>query len=234
MGNWVDGYKYPISVAESHGVVIDNHFCILSGFINGFGSATEKSYCIDTQGQNANWVAKDDILSSLSITSNDLSEGISHAGFAVVGSKAYMCGGVSCEECSLLLWIPLWSLLIRILHVSHMILFPSYLQYLGGHPGPAIEDCLIFDPNAASGSQWAAFTSLPDLRAGGALLYNEAGHELIFSAGADRPNPGVSADAIDYKDTWTIDLSNPAAVWMPKDDLPYGANHIRYDIFVIK
>lgn len=90
-----------------------------------------------------------------------------------------------------------------------------------------MEDCIIYDHSAAPGSQWQAFASLPEERAGGALLYNSVDNELIFTAGANRPEPG-SAFAVDHMTTWTIDLGNPAATWVQQNDLPYGANHIRY------
>lgn len=77
---------------------------------------------------------------------------------------------------------------------------------------------------------WSAFTSLPEDRAGGGLVYNSVDEELIFASGAFRPVPG-NAYAVDYATTWTYDLKKlgtPDAEWKQRQDMPYAANHIRY------
>ena len=80
--------------------MIGTDFCIISGFFNGFNQCTPKVFCLDTLKLQANpntgWVEKDSLTSGLSITGRDLSIGISHGAFVVVGSKFYMCGGVCC------------------------------------------------------------------------------------------------------------------------------------------
>lgn len=100
MGSWVsgreDGEKYPEKIAESHGAVIGTEFVIISGFVGGWGQCTSKTYGVDTQDQSANWIEKDPLTVGLSIAGTDLSEGFSHAGFTVVGSKIYVCGAVRC------------------------------------------------------------------------------------------------------------------------------------------
>lgn len=100
IGNWVsgipNGVKYPISIAEAHGAVIGTKFLIVSGFLNGFNDATEKSYCIDSQNPGEGWLPKDILTDDLSLEGTALSQGITHAGFVAVGSKMYLCGGVRC------------------------------------------------------------------------------------------------------------------------------------------
>jgi len=80
--------------------MIGTDFCIVSGFVNGIKQCTPEVYCLDTQklqkNPNTAWVQKDSLTSTLSITGRDLSLGISHGAFVVVGSKFFMCGGVRC------------------------------------------------------------------------------------------------------------------------------------------
>lgn len=62
------------------------------------------------------------------------------------------------------------------------------------------------------------------------MLYDSASNSLVFAAGAERPQAG-NANADDYTNTWTYDLSKigtPEASWVAQSDIPYGANHIRY------
>jgi len=62
------------------------------------------------------------------------------------------------------------------------------------------------------------------------MLYDSASNSLVFAAGAVRPQAG-NPNADDYTNTWTFDLSKigtPQAAWVEQDNIPYGANHIRY------
>jgi len=150
VGEWQNtGINYPLSVSEAQGAMIGSAFCIVSGFWNGINKATPEIHCIDTLNLIANWVQQDSLTADQSLVGNDLSLGVTHGGFVVVGSKFYMCGG-----------------------------------YIGGHPGLAIKDCFVYDHAMPSGQQITAFTSLPEDRAGGGMLYDEANNILIFSAGA--------------------------------------------------
>jgi Galactose oxidase, central domain len=75
---------YPISVAESQGAMIGKDFVIFSGFKNGYSMATTETYALDMSVSNASWRRMDDMPFPL---------GLTHLGIAVVGMKAYLCGG---------------------------------------------------------------------------------------------------------------------------------------------
>lgn len=78
--------------------MIGSDFCIVSGFVNGWGQCTPKVFCLDTQklqdNPNTAWEEKDSLTSNLSITGRNLALGVSHGAFVTVASKFYMCGGV--------------------------------------------------------------------------------------------------------------------------------------------
>ena len=95
---------------------------------------------------------------------------------------------------------------------------------MGGHPGPHISDCLVYDH---ANDEWSEFTPLPEGRAGGGLVYSSEARALIYSAGAERPEPDV-ADAVDYQHTWMYSFNKPSAGWVEKDDIPYLTNHMSY------
>lgn len=80
---------------ESHGTMIGNDFCVVSGFFNGTNAATPNIYCIDTQNAAATWVQRVSLKDSDSKEGTPLGTGISHGAEAVVGSRFYLCGGVS-------------------------------------------------------------------------------------------------------------------------------------------
>ena len=86
---------FPIAVVESHGALIGNDFCIVSGFFDGINSATPDIYCLDTQDTSADWVQRVSLKDSDSIEGTKLGDGISHGAETVIGSRFYMCGGVS-------------------------------------------------------------------------------------------------------------------------------------------
>jgi hypothetical protein len=103
--------------------------------------------------------------------------------------------------------------------------------FYGGHPGPAIDHCLIYDHSASKGTQWTFFQSLPAPRAGGGMTYDRRLNALVFAGGAVRPNPKVSPKAIDQNDTWMLKLEwigDPTKTWIPMLDIPYHANHMSY------
>ena len=174
-------------VAEAQGAMIGNDFVVISGFHEpdgGYDAATAKNYALDTTNSNASWRRMDDL---------PVSQGITHAGFVVIGNKFYMCGG-----------------------------------YLGGHPGPHIKTCLVYDHSKDPGSgQWSYLPDLPLGRAGGGMIYDTNSNSLVFAGGAERPDPG-NPDAVDYRHTWKLDLGNKGAGWIAKTDIPFDSNHMSY------
>jgi hypothetical protein len=107
--------------------------------------------------------------------------------------------------------------------------------YSGGHPGPAIADCYVYDPTVAPSSsssdqQWSIFPSLPQPRAGSGMVHDAASNSLIYAGGAIREILG-SANATDEADAWRISLDDTGAAatgsgWTPIADFPYLGNHI--------
>ena len=88
VGNWI-GYwegskQYPITVAEAQGTMIGDDFVIMSGFKNGYINVTAETYALNMSDPAANWRRMDDMPVAL---------GITHVGFALIGKKAYRCGG---------------------------------------------------------------------------------------------------------------------------------------------
>lgn len=95
---------------------------------------------------------------------------------------------------------------------------------MGGHPGPHTDLCVRYDFAADA---WEEFTSLPEPRGGGGLIYTGAAqNSLLYAAGAERPRPG---SIIDYQHTWMYSLDTyPDGEWVEKEDIPYLSNHISY------
>jgi len=79
--------KYPLSVIESQGAMIGTDMCIVSGFKDGINMATPEIWCVDTKDTSAPWIQQDSLTAGQSLAGNDLSLGVSHGGFVVVGSK---------------------------------------------------------------------------------------------------------------------------------------------------
>ena len=95
-GGWVKPHgDFPISVVEAQGGMIGNDLCVVSGFLNGADDSTPNIYCIDTQDTTADWVQRVSLKDADSIEGTKLGIGLSHGAEAVVGSKFYVCGGVS-------------------------------------------------------------------------------------------------------------------------------------------
>lgn len=115
---------------------------------------------------------------------------------------------------------------IHYLLPSFDILFLK-IQYEGGHPGLAIDDCLIFDHSQPAGQQWSSMLSLPTPRAGGALLFLEDDNALLFATGAFRPVAGRPG-ADDNSDVWMFRFDSPEAGWVVQTPIPYAANHVSY------
>lgn len=117
--------------------------------------------------------------------------------------------------------------------VSNLCVAQSYrrvsISYLGGHPGPHIPTCLVYDHSIppGNGSQWETLPSLPDGRAGGGLVYIESTNSLLYAGGAERPVEGV-ADALDYKDAWIYSFESMN--WTTKEDIPFLSNHMSFSL----
>jgi N-acetylneuraminic acid mutarotase len=72
------------SAAEAQGGIIGDDLVIISGFTMGYKQATAKVYALNLRDPLAPWRAMDDL---------PVQPGITHAAYAVVGLKLYMCGG---------------------------------------------------------------------------------------------------------------------------------------------
>jgi len=112
--------------------------------------------------------------------------------------------------------------------------------YLGGHPGPHVEQCFVFDFTISAGTtgQWSSLSDLPAGRGGGGLTYDTTLNTLTYAGGAERPNAGVTffpildyftrVYTIDYRHAWTLDLNDMAAGWVERPDIPYDGNHMGF------
>jgi hypothetical protein len=103
--------------------------------------------------------------------------------------------------------------------------------YYGGHPGPAIGTCLIYDHAARKGLQWRSFQSIPAPRSGGGMTYDRRLNALVFAGGAVRPFPKVDPKAVDKNDAWMLKLEwigDSTKTWVPVQNIPYHANHMSY------
>lgn len=97
-----------------------------------------------------------------------------------------------------------------------------YIYMAGGFPlvnGSAPVDTFwIYDPQTRV---WTNGAPLPQPRGSGALAYNSVTNQLHYISGlpADR--------STDQPDHWTLDLSNPAAVWVARANIPIARNHFQ-------
>lgn len=102
--------------------------------------------------------------------------------------------------------------------------------YLGGHPGPHVSDCFVYDHSIPPGSQqqWSRFASLPNGgSAGGGMIYDTARNTLFYAGGGQRRIIG-SPHPVDIDNTWKIRLSDPRSGWVASTPFPYLANHLSY------
>ena len=102
--------------------------------------------------------------------------------------------------------------------------------YLGGHPGPAVDDCFVYHHVAPQGTQWQRLPSLPEPRAGGGMTYDTTLAVLIFVGGATRENPHRSADAIDHDETWMMapHVTPRYGGWHEQAAFPLLGNHLSF------
>lgn len=101
--------------------------------------------------------------------------------------------------------------------------------YVGGNPGPATDLCFVYDHSVEPGSkQWSSLLpKLPDVRAGGGMVYDTNMNALFFSGGAMRPIPNERY-AEDRNDTWMLDLDDLNLGWVTKTDGLLNTNHIAH------
>jgi hypothetical protein len=100
--------------------------------------------------------------------------------------------------------------------------------YRGGHPGPHVPYCQIYDHSIlpGTGRQWSRFADLPmGGFAGGGMIYDTNRNALYFAGGGQRLTPG-SPHPIDYNFTWKYSFDNTTAGWVVSTPVPYKANHI--------
>ena len=117
-------------------------------------------------------------------------------------------------------------------HTAGAVVGTSYYMcggYLGGHPGPETAACFVYDHSVEPGTtgQWSKLPDLPEGRAGGGMVFDTKRNALFFSGGAQRPNAGIKF-AIDYEDTWMLDLADLASGWVSKPDTPLLSNHVAH------
>jgi hypothetical protein len=100
--------------------------------------------------------------------------------------------------------------------------------YLGGHPGPHIPYCQVYDHSIPSGSglQWSRFADLPmGGFAGGGMIFDTIRNALYYAGGGQRLVPG-SPHPVDFNYTWKYSFDNTAVGWVASTPVPYKANHL--------
>ena len=100
--------------------------------------------------------------------------------------------------------------------------------YLGGHPGPHVAYCFMYDHSIPSGNglQWTRFADLPNNGyAGGGMIYDTIRNSLYYAGGGQRLNVG-SAHPVDFDRTFKFSFQNPTAGWVELAPIPYKANHL--------
>jgi N-acetylneuraminic acid mutarotase len=102
--------------------------------------------------------------------------------------------------------------------------------YIGGHPGPHVPYCFVYDHSVSPGrqKQWTRFANLPNGgSAGGGMIYDSALNALFFSGGGQRREVG-NPHPVDINNTWKFQLKNPSLGWVASTPIPYVANHLSY------
>ena len=100
--------------------------------------------------------------------------------------------------------------------------------YLGGHPGPHVPYCLIYDHSIppGTGQQWTRFLDLPNNGyAGGGMIYDSIRDALYFAGGGQRLVAG-SPHPVDSDRAFKYSFQNPSAGWVEVAPIPYKANHL--------
>ncbi len=160
------------------------------------------------------------------------------AGVVQIGSKIYAIGGFTSEGGT-----GSFFPLTRRVHVydmadrtwSELASLPS--QAAGNHFGVAASGNFIYvvagqisdtygaGTNTAwrydiAGNTWEQFTSLPEIRYGGAAFVANGLLHFVGGDQADRTTPTA--------DHWAIDLSDPTADWVRKTSIPRAGDHLSH------
>jgi hypothetical protein len=101
--------------------------------------------------------------------------------------------------------------------------------YLGGHPGPHIPYCFMYDHSKSPGTgQWSKVADIPQNgTGGGGMVYDTAQNALYYASGGQRLIRG-KADADDVNRTWKYSINTPEHGWVSAAPIPYVANHISF------
>jgi Kelch motif len=102
--------------------------------------------------------------------------------------------------------------------------------YIGGHPGPHVPNCFVYDHSAPPGmqQQWSHFTPLPEGGSGGGgMIYDSVRNALFYAGGGQRVVAG-SPHPVDIHNTWKFELNDPKSGWVASAPFPYLANHLSY------
>lgn len=100
--------------------------------------------------------------------------------------------------------------------------------YLGGHPGPHIPFCFMYDHSVPPGTnaQWTTLPNLPNNGyAGGGMVHDTNRNALYFAGGGQRLNPG-SVHPVDSNRAFKLSLSSATPTWVEITPIPYVANHL--------
>lgn len=208
--------------------MIGDYMVLTGGFDEGFSQTTDLTYTLDLADPDAGWLQQD---------SYPISPGITHGATVVVDSKFYICGGYLGEFYSPDVYLHHTSWTTFYLYSTRN---DPILLFLGGHPGPHIPNCFVFDVSALPGtaSQWSPLPDMPDGRGGGGLTFDATTHSITYAGGAERPNAGkwwyfTAIETIDYRDTWTLYLDDVDSGWHVEPEFPvrmiiYRANNVYF------
>ena len=99
--------------------------------------------------------------------------------------------------------------------------------YHGGHPGPHVPHCFVYDHSKAPGfKQWSRIADLPnDGTAGAGMIYDTTQNALYYVGGGQRLVPG-SPHPVDLNNAWKYSFDNPQSGWVASTPVPYTANHL--------
>ena len=99
--------------------------------------------------------------------------------------------------------------------------------YQGGHPGPHVPYCFVYDHSKAPGqSQWSKIANLPNNgTAGAGMIYDTKRNSLYYAGGGQRLVPG-SPHPVDLHNAWKYSFDNPKSGWVAITPVPYAANHL--------
>jgi hypothetical protein len=100
--------------------------------------------------------------------------------------------------------------------------------YFGGHPGPHVPYCFVYDHSKepGEGGQWTRIADLPNNgTAGAGMVYDTARNALYYAGGGQRLVPG-DIHPVDRNNTWKYRIDNPSGGWVAIAPIPYFANHL--------